>query len=59
MKDGMVIGAVKAKEVTKDGLNFAAEKTKQAAAVTTEYAGAAWNPVKAKLDETGATEYAK
>ena len=51
--------AEKAKDVTKEGLFYAAEKTKQAAAVTSEYAGAAWNPVKAKLDETGATEMAK
>ncbi len=38
---------------------MAAEKTKEAALVTSHYAGVAWNPVKQKLDETGATAAAQ
>jgi hypothetical protein len=40
-------------------LLIAAQKSKEAAQVTGQYAGAAWNPLKQKLDETGATAVAK
>ena len=52
-------GAQLTGEMTKEGLAYAAGKTKVAVAVTSHYAGAAWNPVKQKLDETGATQAAK
>ena len=54
-KENLVWSAQK----SKDAATMAAEKTKEAALVTSQYAGAAWNPVKQKLDETGATAAAQ
>ena len=58
MKEGVMATATTTKEITKDSLSYAATKTKEAAAVTATLASAAWNPVKQKLDETGATSAA-
>lgn len=51
-------GAQTAAEIAKENLFFAAQKSKDAALVTGQYAGAAFQPVKQKLDETGATALA-
>lgn len=58
MKDGMVATANTTKDLTVEGFSYAATKTKEAAAVTATIASAAWNPVKQKLDESGATNAA-
>lgn len=50
--------AINAASTMKEGVMAAATKTKEAAAVTATLASAAWNPVKQKLDETGATSAA-
>lgn len=58
MKNGAVATAATTKEYTKDGIAFAAARTKEAADITATIATAAWNPVKQKLDESGATNAA-
>ena len=56
--DSLKSGAKTAAEIAKENLLIAAQKSKEAALITGQYAGAAWNPVKQKLDETGATAVA-
>jgi len=57
-KQSASTNATIAKEKAKENLSYAAQKSKEAAGTAKEYAGSAWNPVKAKLDETGATAVA-
>lgn len=59
MKEGVTIAGQSATKYTVESLAYGYVKTKEAAAATTQVAGAAWNPVKQKLDESGTTEIAK
>lgn len=59
MKEGVASTAQTATNYSKETLAYAAATTKDAATITLIAANAAWNPVKQKLDESGATDIAK